>query len=108
MESLLVILGIIGSQELIILLFFVLIGIPLWLLPIFISKGKQNRLPIVLITLLLGWTFLGWVGALIWAIISPKEEANLTYVYVCKKCGFKKGFEQELKMYKCPQCGEEN
>jgi Zn finger protein HypA/HybF involved in hydrogenase expression len=28
--------------------------------------------------------------------------------YSCHRCGFKKGFEQKLKLYKCPQCEEEN
>jgi predicted RNA-binding Zn-ribbon protein involved in translation (DUF1610 family) len=60
---------------------------------------------IILVTLFLGWTILGWIGALVWAIVASKEER---YIYVCKKCGFQGGFQHELKMYKCPQCGEEN
>jgi len=31
------------------------------------NRGHQNRTPIALLNFFLGWTFLGWVGALIWA-----------------------------------------
>ena len=108
MESLLVVLGIIGPQEIVFFLILSIVLIPLWLLPIFISRGKENSFPIMLITLFLGWTFLGWFGAIIWAIVSPKKGMNLPFVYVCRKCRYKKGFEQDLKMFKCPQCSEEN
>ena len=96
-----VVLGIVGVWELVLLSLPVMIL--MLLIPIFVSKGKKNRLPIVILTILLGWTFIGWVGALIWAIMSPKE-----IIHHCQKCGFKKGFEVPLKIFKCPQCGEEN
>jgi hypothetical protein len=41
----------------------------LYLLPAFIARHRKhpNVLSIVLLNVLLGWTLLGWVGALIWA-----------------------------------------
>ena len=30
-------------------------------------RAHQQRVPILLLNLLLGWTVLGWIGALIWA-----------------------------------------
>jgi hypothetical protein len=43
-----------------------------WLLPIYIADKRHhpNSLPITLLTLLLGWTFLGWVIALIWSCLA--------------------------------------
>lgn len=100
------ILGIFGPWQ--ILPLILIVGIIVLLIPIFVSKGKKNRLPIILVTIFLGWTLVGWIGALIWAILSPKEELSMPYLYACQKCGYKRGFEFPLKMFKCPQCGEEN
>lgn len=35
------------------------------------ARGSLHVLPILILCLFLGWTILGWVGALIWAIMSP-------------------------------------
>ena len=42
-----------------------------YFLPSFIafSKAHKNRFAIFLINLLLGWTVLGWIWALIWSLI---------------------------------------
>ena len=34
------------------------------------SMGSPRRVAITLVDLLLGWTILGWIAALIWAIMS--------------------------------------
>ena len=34
------------------------------------SMGSPQRVAITLVDLLLGWTILGWIAALIWAIMS--------------------------------------
>lgn len=31
------------------------------------ARGHNNRTPILILTLLLGWTLIGWVVALVWA-----------------------------------------
>ncbi len=36
-------------------------------------KGKSNTLAIVLLNLFLGWSFIGWLVALIWAVSKDKE-----------------------------------
>lgn len=48
----------------------VLFGLGMWILPIFIAVRRKasHTASIVVIDLLLGWTFFGWVGALAWAI----------------------------------------
>jgi Superinfection immunity protein len=45
-------------------------GIALYCLPLTIALARQHRQggAISLLNLLLGWTLLGWVGALIWAV----------------------------------------
>jgi len=56
-------------KELIIgILMFVFIFVA-YFLPTFIAQGRGHRQtnPIFLINLFLGWTFLGWVVALVWS-----------------------------------------
>ena len=61
---------------LLILFFFTMsllaiLGIVLYFLPAVIAyrRNHANRGAILLINFLLGWTFLGWAGSLIWAFI---------------------------------------
>ncbi|HVN01550.1 MAG TPA: superinfection immunity protein [Caulobacteraceae bacterium] len=53
----------------------VLLGLALYFLPTFIaaSRKKQNALTIFALNLLLGWTLVGWVVALIWSL-SPDPQ----------------------------------
>ncbi|WP_369574203.1 superinfection immunity protein [Acidithiobacillus sp. IBUN Pt1247-S3] len=37
------------------------------------SRGAQNFLAIFLLNLFLGWSLLGWVGSLIWALLDEKK-----------------------------------
>lgn len=50
---------------------FWLMGLALYLLPTIIAaaRGKRKIVGIVLLNVLLGWTFIGWVAALIWACL---------------------------------------
>ena len=41
-----------------------------------LGRGHHQRTAILLLNLLLGWTFLGWVGALVWAATRVAPEAN--------------------------------
>ena len=44
-----------------------LILMVIYLLPTFIGMGKKNILAIFMMNLLLGWTVIFWIFALIWA-----------------------------------------
>jgi hypothetical protein len=49
---------------------------------------KTHRIPILLLNLLLGWTMLGWVGALIWAFVdAPANPDQLGHGIFCPNCG---------------------
>jgi hypothetical protein len=45
----------------------------LYLLPSLIASSRHlyERTPITLLNIFLGWTFIGWIIALIWAITAP-------------------------------------
>jgi Superinfection immunity protein len=53
------------------------IVILLYLLPTVIaaSKHRSNVAAICALNLLLGWTVLGWIGALVWALTDSKPAA---------------------------------
>lgn len=46
-----------------------------YLFPLVIALGRKhnNRLAIGMLNLFLGWTFFGWIGALIWACTNNRE-----------------------------------
>jgi uncharacterized membrane protein len=54
-------------------IFFALTVLIVYFLPTVIAAFRRHPyvLAIFLIDLLLGWTFIGWLGALVWAFISP-------------------------------------
>jgi hypothetical protein len=60
----------------------------LYFVPSFVAMGRQhhNRGAILLTNVLLGWTFLGWVAALIWSVTavqqSPQENSHAPTVAV--------------------------
>lgn len=72
-----------GPMELIIMLPLTLIMLAIFFLPIIIAVRKHhpNTLGIVLIDIFLGWSILGWLGALIWALQNPIQTHNSTYNY---------------------------
>ncbi len=57
-----------------------LIGILVMYIPFFIAlaRGHKNKVAIFFLVTFLGWTFLGWVVALIWGLL--KQERKVVYV----------------------------
>ena len=47
-----------------------LIVLALYLIPsiIAITRNKRNQIAILVLNILLGWTFIGWVVAIVWAL----------------------------------------
>jgi hypothetical protein len=54
----------------IILFPLLIIGIAIYFIPTFIAASRQhkNTLAIVLVNILTGWTFIGWIVALVWSV----------------------------------------
>lgn len=44
-----------------------LVGVFVYCVPILIGYRKKNAAGIVVLTILAGWTVIGWIAALIWA-----------------------------------------
>jgi DNA-directed RNA polymerase, subunit RPC10 (contains C4-type Zn-finger) len=86
----------------------ILLIIALYFIPTIAGIKTKQATAIFLLNLLLGWTIIGWIGALIWAFSLP-EEKNVTYwLYKCTKCGYQREIDQKITLFKCPQCGHEN
>ena len=54
---------------------FLLIALAIYFIPTFVanSNQKDNATAIFLLNLFLGWTFVGWVVALVWAATKDKK-----------------------------------
>jgi hypothetical protein len=68
--------GRLGATELFV------VGIPflaIYFLPalIAVSRKKTNRTAIILLNLFLGWTFIGWIAALVWACTTNNEPQTI-------------------------------
>ena len=52
----------------------VLLGIPLYFVPSIIAfkRSHPQRVSILTLNILLGWTFLGWVGSLVWSLTQDR------------------------------------
>ena len=59
------------------LLIFILLMV--WLIPIYIARRRKhpNFMPISVITILLGWTFIGWAVCLAWSLSSINKSREL-------------------------------
>lgn len=57
---------------------FILICLALYLLPGIVASSRRhhNLNAIWILNILLGWTFIGWVGALVWACTSPPPQRS--------------------------------
>lgn len=59
-----------------------ILGIAVYFLPSIVAynRGHKNKEIILLINFLLGWTFIGWAGCLVWAFIDTdgSTASNIT------------------------------
>lgn len=58
------------------LAFLIVIILMLYFLPTYIAVEREHPQvgPIFILNLMLGWSFLGWVGALVWATVSTQSQ----------------------------------
>jgi hypothetical protein len=66
-----------GSNWAVILGVLVLLGIAIYLLPVSIaaSRSHPNTMAIAALNILLGWTMLGWIASLVWALTAVDERS---------------------------------
>lgn len=57
-----------------------LIGLVLYFVPTIVAfnRHSRHRVPILIVNLLLGWTLIGWIATLVWAIASQSENSMTT------------------------------
>lgn len=70
MVSLLVVAGVHNPGAVAFLVVLFVISVAVWLAPIFVARwrGVSNQGPIIVITILLGWSLLGWAAAMSMAV----------------------------------------
>jgi hypothetical protein len=52
---------------------FLLVSLFLYFLPTYLARNKSNFTAILVLNLLAGWTFIGWIVALVWALSSEPQ-----------------------------------
>ena len=52
---------------------FWLVSVFLYFLPAFLARNKPNFTSILILNIFAGWTFIGWIIALVWAISSDSH-----------------------------------
>ncbi|HXE31684.1 MAG TPA: superinfection immunity protein [Terriglobales bacterium] len=73
----------------------------LYFLPSILARNKRSFVPIFLLNLFLGWTLVGWVIALVWALSEPEPVAYAAAPpRFCCACGTPTPARQ------CPHCGK--
>lgn len=53
--------------------FFLLVSLLLYFLPSYLARNNPNFTAILILNILAGWTFIGWIIALVWAL-SPGSQ----------------------------------
>jgi hypothetical protein len=58
-----------------------MLGLFLYLLPAFIAyqRSHAHRHAILVLNIFVGWTFIGWVGALVWSATSSRSNQYMPY-----------------------------
>jgi len=66
------------------------VGLLIYFIPAFVGRKKRNANAIFALNLFLGWTILGWVAALVWAMTSEAPTPLVVQVappILCGNCG---------------------
>jgi len=72
-------------------MWFLIFSILLYFLPTLLARDKPDVLGIFLVNLLLGWTVIGWLVALVWAVAGercvPVRVVPVSSGRFCPQCG---------------------
>ena len=68
------------STDLPVVILLLGLAVVVYLLPSIIASNRRHRErgPIFVLNLLLGWTFVGWVAALVWSLTSHVDATPTT------------------------------
>ncbi len=57
---------------------WIILGLLGYFLPTFVAvkRGHHQTTAITVLNLLLGWTFIGWVASLVWALTAVQTESH--------------------------------
>ena len=72
-----------------------LIAVSIYFLPAIVGKDKRNAGAILVLNLLLGWTLIGWVVALVWAMTTEPQAASESPAALLPSV---------VPTYRCPRC----
>lgn len=80
--------------------FFLLVSLLLYFLPSYLARNNPNFTAILILNILAGWTFIGWIVALVWALSSASRrqaagptqstaapQTAATGTFFCSTCG---------------------
>jgi hypothetical protein len=101
--------GIIGAGAVFIILASLILGLIFYFVPSFVAFARRHpqRGWILLVNIFAGWTFIGWVGALIWTFITPDGQfepfASPDEFKTCPRCAEK----IKRAAFVCRFCGYE-
>jgi nitric oxide reductase large subunit len=48
----------------------------IYLLPTLVGRGKRNAVAIAVLNIMLGWTVVGWIAALVWACTADEPRSQ--------------------------------
>jgi hypothetical protein len=60
------------------MIFLFLISVALYFIPSIVAfnRRKSNRNAILVLNIFLGWTFIGWIAALVWAFSNERIDSR--------------------------------
>jgi hypothetical protein len=61
-------------ENILVTVFLLGLSFCVYFLPSIIGRNKRNANAICILNIFLGWTFVGWVVALIWAVMRDQDE----------------------------------
>ena len=67
-----------ANGMILIIIIWGILGLLIYFIPTFIARKKNHlqKTAITLVNIFLGWTFVGWVVALVWAVMKQPESAG--------------------------------
>lgn len=94
----------------VIVLVVVLIAAVIYFVPAMVawSVNHRNFTAILLLNLFLGWLIVGWVVALVWAVLAPPEGTSRRGRYRAPQIDPPAPYALAAVMYTCPHCSASN